>query len=114
MNLPSMDDIHSGHCRQNLPSTSAKSGRSGVRGWPHWVSRSDRLAKTAGLSRTTISQLESATLVDLGVTKLARLLELMGLAFEAQPRATPHRGRLVASPTASVSYRSPLDAGQLA
>jgi len=73
----------------------------------------DRLAKMAGLSRATINQLESGTLVDLGVTKLARLLELVGLTFDAQPRATPHRGLLMASRTASVSYKSQLDAGQL-
>jgi transcriptional regulator with XRE-family HTH domain len=73
----------------------------------------DRLAKMAGLSRATINQLESGTLVDLGVTKLARLLELVGLTFDAQPRATPHRGLLMASRTASVSYKSQLDAAQL-
>ena len=64
----------------------------------------DRLAKMAGLSRATINQLESGTLVDLGVTKLARLLDLVGL---------PHRGLLMASRTASVSYKAQLDAGQL-
>ena len=66
----------------------------------------DRLAKLAGLSRATINQLETGALVDLGVIKLACLLELVGLTFEAHARATPHRGLLMASRTASVSYKS--------
>jgi transcriptional regulator with XRE-family HTH domain len=74
----------------------------------------DRLAKLAGLSRATINQLESGALVDLGVIKLACLLELVGLTFEAHARTTPHRGLLMASRTASVSYRTRLDAAQLA
>ena len=39
----------------------------------------DRLTKIAGLSRATINQLETGALVDLGVTKLAALLDLLGL-----------------------------------
>ena len=74
----------------------------------------DRLAKLAGLSRATINQLETGALVDLGVIKLACLLELVGLTFEAHARTTPHRGLLMASRTASVSYRTRLDAAQLA
>jgi transcriptional regulator with XRE-family HTH domain len=74
----------------------------------------DRLAKLAGLSRATINQLETGALVDLGVIKLACLLELVGLTFEAHARTTPHRGLLMASRTASVSYRTQLDAAQLA
>jgi len=74
----------------------------------------DRLAKLAGLSRATINQLETGALVDLGVIKLACLLELVGLTFEAHARATPHRGLLMASRTASVSYKTQLDATQLA
>ena len=74
----------------------------------------DRLAKLAGLSRATINQLETGALVDLGVIKLACLLELVGLTFEAHARTTPHRGLLMASRMASVSYKTQLDAGQLA
>ena len=74
----------------------------------------NRLAKLAGLSRATINQLETGALVDLGVIKLACLLELVGLTFEAHARTTPHRGLLMASRTASVSYRTQLDAAQLA
>ena len=74
----------------------------------------DRLAKLAGLSRATINQLETGALVDLGVIKLACLLELVGLTFEAHARTKPHRGLLMASRTASVSYKTQLDAAQLA
>jgi len=73
-----------------------------------------RLAKLAGLSRATINQLETGALVDLGVIKLACLLELVGLTFEAHARTKPHRGLLMASRTASVSYKTQLDAAQLA
>ena len=38
--------------------------------------------------RATINQLETGALVDLGVTKLTCLLDLVGLTFEARPRAT--------------------------
>jgi len=73
----------------------------------------DRLAKMSGLSRATINQLETGTLVDLGVTKLVSLLDLVGLKLEANARA-PHHGLLMASRTASVSYKEQLDAGRLA
>jgi transcriptional regulator with XRE-family HTH domain len=74
----------------------------------------DRLAKMSGLSRATINQLETGTLVDLGVTKLAALLDLMGLKLEANARAAPHHGLLMASRTASVSYKGQIDARRLA
>ena len=74
----------------------------------------ERLAKLAGLSRATINQLETGTLVDLGVTKLAGLMELVGLQFEAGVRGMPRRGLLMASRTSSVSYKARLEAGQLA
>jgi transcriptional regulator with XRE-family HTH domain len=74
----------------------------------------DRLAKMSALSRATINQLETGTLVDLGVTKLAVLLDLVGLKLEANARAAPHHGLLMASRTASVSYKAPIDARQLA
>jgi transcriptional regulator with XRE-family HTH domain len=73
-----------------------------------------RLAKLAGLSRATVNQLETGTLVDLGVVKLAALMDLVGLRLEASARAPSRRGLLMASRTASVSYKTPLAAGQLA
>lgn len=73
-----------------------------------------RLAKLAGLSRATINQLETGTLIDLGVTKLLALMDLIGLGLEASARAQSRHGLLMASRTASVSYKVPLEAGQLA
>jgi len=76
------------------------------------------LAKLAGLSRATINQLETGTLNDLGVTKLAALMELVGLRLEATPRASKRASSrhalLMASRTASVSYKTPLEPSQLA
>lgn len=74
----------------------------------------ERLAKLAGLSRATINQLETGALKDLGVTKLAVLIELVGLRLEAHAVPRARHGLVMASRTASVSYRSPIEAGQLA
>jgi transcriptional regulator with XRE-family HTH domain len=73
-----------------------------------------RLARLAGLSRATINQLETGALKDLGVAKLAALVELLGMRLEASPQPAQRRGLLMASRTASVSYKTPLQAGQLA
>jgi transcriptional regulator with XRE-family HTH domain len=72
------------------------------------------LAKLAGLSRATINQLERGALKDLGVAKLAKVLGLLGLDLDARRSRRPARGLLMASRTASVSYRRALDAGSLA
>jgi transcriptional regulator with XRE-family HTH domain len=72
------------------------------------------LARLAGLSRATINQLERGGLTDLGIAKLARLLGLLGLDLGARRTARPARGLLMASRTASVSYRRALDARALA
>ena len=74
----------------------------------------ERLAKLAGLSRATVVQLEAGTLVELGVTKLAGLMDLLGLQLSAGKRAASRRGLLMASRNASVSYKAKLGAGQLA
>jgi transcriptional regulator with XRE-family HTH domain len=76
----------------------------------------DRLAKLADLSRATINQLETGALVDLGVAKLAALLNTLGLQLQALGAAhvPPGHGLLMASRTASVSYKTPLQARQLA
>lgn len=73
-----------------------------------------RLAKLAGLSRATINQLETGTLVDLGVRKLGGVLDLLGLNLEAGRLDVPRRGLRMASRTASVSYKTQLDARALA
>lgn len=73
-----------------------------------------RLARLAGLSRTTINQLETGALNDLGVTKLAALMGLVGLQLETGASRPSHHGLLMAGRTASVSFKTLLDAGQLA
>lgn len=75
----------------------------------------ERLARLSGLSRATINQLENGTLVDLGVSKLANLLDLLGLQLEASARKAVTRHALrMASRTSSVSYRTPIHTRQLA
>lgn len=75
----------------------------------------ERLAKLSGLSRATVNQLENGTLVELGVTRLMALLDLMGLELSAGVRSTrPQRGLRMASRTASVSYRKTLQPDALA
>lgn len=73
-----------------------------------------RLARLSGLSRATVNQLENGTLVDLGVSKLAHLMDLIGLQLEAGACTRARHGLRMASRSASVSYRTRLDADRLA
>ncbi len=73
------------------------------------------LAKIAGLSRTTISQVEGGTLKDLSLTRTAALLEAIGLTLSitpAHPRrpltASGYKPLELAARSASVSYARPL------
>jgi transcriptional regulator with XRE-family HTH domain len=73
-----------------------------------------RLARLSGLSRATINELENGTLADLGVSKLANLMDLVGLQLEASARkTTPRHALRLASRTASVSYRTPMGTHEL-
>lgn len=67
-----------------------------------------RLARIAGLSRATINQLETGTIVDLGVSKLAHLLDLLGLSLRAEQQTSKGRGLRTISQTSSVSYKRSL------
>jgi transcriptional regulator with XRE-family HTH domain len=73
-----------------------------------------RLARLAGLSRTTINLLETGNLADLGIVKVGELLDLLGLVLDAhqpdRPSANPIQ---IASKTASVSYRENLTPDEL-
>jgi transcriptional regulator with XRE-family HTH domain len=73
----------------------------------------ERLARLAALSRATVNQLETGTLVDLGVAKLATLLDLLGLRLQTAAHPRRKRGLLMASRSASVSYKTPIRAHQL-
>ena len=75
----------------------------------------ERLARLSGLSRATINQLENGTLVDLGVSKLTNLMDLVGLQLATSERkAIPRHALRMASRTASVSYRTSIGTHQLA
>lgn len=43
------------------------------------------LAKALGMSRTTISQIESGSVQEIGVRKLSRLLNFLGLELRVKP-----------------------------
>jgi transcriptional regulator with XRE-family HTH domain len=73
------------------------------------------LAKTAGLSRVTLNQLETGVFPDLGAKKLQALLEALDLTLAIQPakRARPSDYVRVAATTASVSFKQPLGEDEL-
>ena len=73
-----------------------------------------RLAAMSGLSRATINQLETGTLVDLGVAKLIKLLDLVGINLDAGTRKGHHGALQLASQSASVSYKTLLNPAALA
>lgn len=73
-----------------------------------------RLARLGDLSRATINQLETGTLVDLGATKLITLLDLLGLTLDASERPQRDNALALASHTASVSYKEVLTPEALA
>lgn len=73
-----------------------------------------RLALLAGLSRTTISQLEAGTIVELGPEALTQLLDLLGLSDHAEHPGSPSRGLQLVSQSSSVSYRRTLTPNVLA
>jgi transcriptional regulator with XRE-family HTH domain len=47
------------------------------------------LAKVLGMSRTTIGQIENGTVQEIGVRKLIRLLEFLGLELRVRPAGRP-------------------------
>ena len=73
-----------------------------------------RLALMSGLSRATINQLETGSLVDLGAAKLIALLDLVGLNLDAGTRKGHAHALQSVSQSASVSYKTLLDPAVLA
>lgn len=69
-----------------------------------------QLAARAGLSRTTVNQLESGVVADLGMRKLAELLSVLGLdlAVVAASESLEPDFLGMAAQSASVSYRGRL------
>ena len=47
------------------------------------------LAKALGMSRTTIGQIENGTVQEIGVRKLIRVLEFLGLELRVRPAGRP-------------------------
>ena len=77
----------------------------------------ERLAALAELSRVTVNELENGQLADLGIGRVIRLLDILGLGMALKRRVAdkPARnGLTIAARTASVSYRRVLPAAALA
>jgi transcriptional regulator with XRE-family HTH domain len=74
-----------------------------------------QLAAAAGLSRTTLNQLETGLFTDLGVRKLQAILDQLGLTLSIReaPRASRPDFIRMACTTASVSYKSALTEDEL-
>ena len=74
-----------------------------------------QLAKAAGLSRTTLTQLENGLFPDLGVRKVLAILEKLGLDLAVQPAPETRRPDFIrmACATASVSYKIELTEDEL-
>lgn len=49
----------------------------------------EKLAKDLGMGRATISQIESGTVQDIGVRKLIRILDYLGLELRVRPAGQP-------------------------
>lgn len=47
------------------------------------------LAKSLGMSRSTISQIESGTVQEIGIRKLIRILDHLGLELQVRPAGAP-------------------------
>ena len=47
------------------------------------------LAKALGMSRTTVGQIELGTVQDIGIRKVIRLLEYLGLILQVRPKGRP-------------------------
>ncbi|MGI6385999.1 MAG: helix-turn-helix domain-containing protein [Desulfomonilia bacterium] len=47
------------------------------------------LAKALGMSRATIGQIENGTIQEIGVRKLIRVLEFVGLELRVRPAGSP-------------------------
>ena len=69
-----------------------------------------RLAAMTELSRASVNALESGT-TDLGVAKIFRIAQVLGMDLQLEQKATGPGGWLeTAATAASVSYRKPLPA----
>ncbi len=74
-----------------------------------------QLASKAGITRTTLNQLENGTVGDLGVRKILAVLDQLSLELSIRPVAESRdRDYLrIATVTASVSFKDPLTEQEL-
>lgn len=49
----------------------------------------EKMAKDLGMSRATISQIESGTVQEIGARKLMRILDYLGLELRVRPSGAP-------------------------
>lgn len=49
----------------------------------------EKMARALGMSRATISQIESGTVQEIGVRKLMRILDYLGLELRVRPSGAP-------------------------
>ena len=75
----------------------------------------ERLADTAGLSRTTMNQLENGVFPDLGVNKAQAVLDQLGLELRVEPASRARRPDFIrmACMSASTSFRESLTEKEL-
>lgn len=73
------------------------------------------LARSAGLSRTTMNQIENGVFPDIGVNKAQAILATLGLVLQVRPLPRARRPNYVrmARTSASVSFREKLSEGEL-
>lgn len=48
-----------------------------------------QVAEMAGISRKTLGQIETGTVADIGIRKVARVLEVLGLELTVRPAGAP-------------------------
>jgi transcriptional regulator with XRE-family HTH domain len=48
-----------------------------------------KLAKDVGMSRSTVSQIETGVVQDIGIRKLIRILDYLGLELRVRPAGLP-------------------------
>jgi transcriptional regulator with XRE-family HTH domain len=72
------------------------------------------LARAAGISRTTLNQLENGIIPDLGIRKVQAILEPLGLALAVESAARERTDFVrVATTTANVSFEAALTEDEL-
>jgi transcriptional regulator with XRE-family HTH domain len=73
----------------------------------------EQLANFSGLSRVTINELENGVLEELGVSKLASILSVLGLSLGVASGKPKMGGLSMAAVSASVSYKESMSPGLL-